>query len=84
MIAALQQAIAENPGYAAACFEPRHGLHARGGGRTADLVICFECAQARVFVDGMRIEGVLITGSAEPLLDQLLTGAGIPIADKAI
>lgn len=36
---------------ASACFQPRHALHIETAGHTHDLVICYECALAQIFVD---------------------------------
>lgn len=64
----------------ARCFIPRHGIHAVQDGKTVDLVICFECHQIHVFVNGKREPVVLVGKSAEPTLDKLLKEAGIPKA----
>src|SRR5262245_16210456 len=49
---AVHKGIADNKGLAALCFIPRHGLRASHGGKTAELIICFECLQIQVFLDG--------------------------------
>src|SRR5262249_42133996 len=79
---ALVKGIQENDGIAAACFNPRHGLRAVHDGKTVDLVICFECLQVQVFVDGKK-SGVLTSESPQPLLDMILKDAKVPLAPKA-
>jgi hypothetical protein len=49
---ALRLGAEDNFGIAAGCFNPRHGLRLKGGGKSVDLVICFECLQVEVFVNG--------------------------------
>lgn len=41
----------------AMCFSPRHGLSITKDGHVTDLVICFECRQMEVYVDGERAMG---------------------------
>src|SRR5262249_50651629 len=48
---ALRLGVEDNFGMVAACFIPRHGIRLKGGGRTVDLVICFQCFSAQVFVN---------------------------------
>lgn len=60
------------------CFWPRHGIRATFAGETIDLVICFEC-------DSLNVEGAIeasepISDAAQPVLNEFLTKAGIPIA----
>jgi hypothetical protein len=79
VIDALNRSIQENKGLAAACFVPRHGLRASAGGRTVDLVICFQCFQIRYY-DGQAQGGVLTTASSRALLNRLLRQANVPLA----
>ena len=83
LFAALERGIAENDGWAAACFIPRHGIRAIQGAELVELVVCFECAQVNIHAGGKWLGGVLITASPEPVLDQVLAAAGVPLADKA-
>ena len=58
----LNKSIEKSQGDVAACFEPRHGLRIVKGKKILDLVICFECASAKVssskksyiLIDGKR------------------------------
>jgi hypothetical protein len=83
LVAALRLAAEDNFGMAANCFIPRHGLRLKGGGQTVDLVICFQCLQVAVFVDGKRQEGFLITGEPQKEFDAMLTAAGIRLPKPA-
>lgn len=77
---ALRAGVQENDGTVAACFEPRHGISVVSGESTTDLVICFECFSAQVYVDGARGEGFLTTGSPQPVFDEVLREANVPLA----
>jgi hypothetical protein len=50
-------------------------------GAIFDFVICFECHQVCVYRGDKKIAKVGITGS-QKRLDDILTGAGIPLARK--
>lgn len=80
MTAALRQATANNPGVAAGCFNPRHGLRLVQGDKTIDLVICFECFQVQIFVGEEAVGGFLTTFHPRAAFDAPLTAAGIRIA----
>jgi hypothetical protein len=83
LMAALEQGARENTGTAAGCFNPRHGIRATRGGQTADLVICFECFQVQVYAGDTRDGGFLTTRSPQPVFDQVLRDAGLPLAGAA-
>jgi hypothetical protein len=68
---------------AARCFNPRHGIRATGEGRTVDLLICFECGQVRAYVAGEMTASFRIARSPQPLLDQILRDAGVPLPSPA-
>lgn len=65
----------------ARCFSPRHAIRATGGGRHVEVMICFECYQARVYLDG-QLHHFVPDGREEPFHDQLLTAAGVALAQK--
>lgn len=69
LISALRQGMRENSGIAA-CFNPRHGIHAENNGRQADLVICFECLQVQLFGDAQG--EFLVSGSPQSIFDGTL------------
>jgi hypothetical protein len=63
----------------ARCFNPRHGIRATYDGKTVDLVICFECAQFKLY-EGKDAEPktLLIGKGPEPAFDKVLRDAGVP------
>jgi hypothetical protein len=67
------------PGVGAKCFEPRHGVRATAGSESVDVVICFECAWAYVYlgVDDDYCVMLTIGRDHAPALEKVLTGAGI-------
>jgi hypothetical protein len=80
---ALRLGAEDNFGMAAACFIPRHGLRLKGGGKTVDLVICFQCLQVQVFVDGERTKGFLTTGEPQKEFDTTLKAASVKLPKPA-
>jgi hypothetical protein len=80
---ALRAGARENSGAAAACFNPRHGVHVTRADKTYDLVICFECLQVQAFEAGQRTEGFLVSESPQPVFDEVLRAAGVPLAEKS-
>jgi hypothetical protein len=62
----------------AKCFNPRHGVRATVGGKTAEFVICFECYQARVTAGG-KDELVLVSRSPAAAFDAVLRKAGVAL-----
>jgi hypothetical protein len=83
VLTALEQGIAENEGWVAACFDPRHGIRATRGDTSVDLVVCFECAQVYIYWGGKWAGSVLVTGSPESVLDRVLSASGVPLAPKS-
>ena len=79
---ALRAGARENSGMAAACFNPRHGIRVVSAGRTFDLVICFECLSVMTYDGDQRTEGFLVSRSPQPLFDEVLRAAGVPLATK--
>jgi hypothetical protein len=80
---ALQSGAEDNHGAVEKCFIPRHGVRLKGGGKTVDLVICFECLQVEVFVDGKREKGFLTSGEPQQAFDATLKTAGVPLPKRA-
>lgn len=64
----------------APCFQPRHALRARAGGKTVELLICFECWQVHPYLDGKRSELVATNDSPKVLFNDLLKAAKVPLA----
>lgn len=63
----------------ASCFEPRHAIRATNGIETHDVLICFQCSQAAVYLPSGQIKWVPIRGTPDSL-NQLLTAAHVPLA----
>jgi hypothetical protein len=64
------------------CFNPRHGLRVEKGGHRYDLVVCYECAQVRVYRDNEEAEIQYMdipAGTAYPKkLNDILGAAEVP------
>jgi hypothetical protein len=80
LVTALEKGIADNGGTMMACFNPRHGIHVTHVKDYADFVICFECAQIQI--SGTVSGEVLTTGSPQPIFNQVLEDAKIPLEPK--
>ena len=65
------------------CFQPRHGVRATHDGKTADFLICFECAPIHIFV-GETDEIIYSTGSPQDTFDGVLTDAGVTIGPRLL
>ena len=81
LVPALVRGIAENGGWVAACFDPRHGIRASCGESSVELVVCFECSQVNFYKDGKQFGSVLVTSSLEPVFDRVLASAAVPLAE---
>jgi len=81
IVEALYQGLADSDGTAAKCFNPRHGVRVTVDGKTADIVICFECLQMQ-FHAGEASKTETTTRTPEKLIDEVLTAAGVPLAPK--
>lgn len=66
----------------AKCFWPRHVVRAVKDGHTVDVVICFECHTYEAYTDGRDRAGGTIGSGSKPLLNRLLTEAGVPLAPE--
>jgi hypothetical protein len=66
----------------ARCFNPRHVLRVSKGEETVDLVICYECGLYHCYRNGQTEGGSTILEDSQPLLDKILTDAGIRLAPK--
>jgi hypothetical protein len=85
LVAALAKGAAENKGEVAKCFNPRHGIRATQDKKTVEMVICFECLQAHVYIDksDKNTAGFLTNKSPQPAFDKVLKDAGVPLPDQA-
>jgi hypothetical protein len=78
----LQSGARWNLPFRSMCFNPRHAIRATAGGNTVDLVICFECSQVQVWQDDSHVTTFIVGQSPEPVFDQALRDAGLPLAPK--
>jgi len=81
LVSALREAVRPPTDAVPACFEPRHGLRATRQGKTADLVICFECTQAEVHLPDGKQEAFLLSDAPARLFNQVLRRARVPLAE---
>src|SRR5262249_28902120 len=82
--AALLKSVEESDGIAAVCFNPRHAIRVTVDKKQVDFIICFECFQMRILSkEDKLMTGVLLTDTAQPVFDQILRDAGVPLAKKA-
>jgi hypothetical protein len=81
---ALAKGIADPGKGGAKCFDPRHAIRASHGGKSVDLVICFECGWVYVFPDGkgQAVARVETDTIFQPVFDKALKDAGVPLAKK--
>jgi hypothetical protein len=82
LYSALQSGARWNLPFPAMCFNPRHGIRVTAGGRTVDLVICFECSQVQVWQGGSHLTTFIVGQSPESVFDQALRDTGLPLAPK--
>ena len=59
----------------------RHGLRATVDGKTADVVICFQCLQIQ-FIVGEASKTETTTNTPQKVLDEVLTAAAVPLPGK--
>jgi hypothetical protein len=86
LVSALEESASEPMFGPANCFLPRHGLRIMADRSRVDLVICFQCNSARVYVerDGQEpVEDYYLPGhSAQTALNKMLTDAGVPLPTR--
>ena len=77
VIIALYQGMADDGAMRALCFIPRHGVHAAVGSQFVDLVLCYQCGNIRIHLNGEpRYRSWSICGPSKWLLDDLLKVGG--------
>jgi hypothetical protein len=82
IIALVGRGIEEADDRVAACFAPRHGLHATLEGRSLDLVICYECLRIRLFGAGGDGREVQTANGVEKELSEIFRAHGLAIAGR--
>ncbi len=80
LVAAFNHGVSDHDGSVAACFIPHHGIRVQKLKDTVDLVICFKCAQVKVYINNQESETILISESPRPLFNEMLDRAHIPIS----
>src|SRR5262249_1520099 len=79
LLAAFYDGIGSSDGMVAGCFNPRHGIRAGQSPKSLDIVVCFQCEQIEIHDEhGKRT--VPITRSPQPVLDRILSEAGVVLA----
>lgn len=66
-----------------ACFSPKHGIRAVKNGETLDMVICFHCSQARMYLNNKEVADYHFGSVHQPDFDAILTDADVPLAHKS-
>lgn len=77
LITTLEKAAGKGSG--AKCFEPRHAIRASGGGKTVDLIICFECSWIYIYEGKKQIAVVTVADKVQPTFDKVLKDAKVPL-----
>jgi hypothetical protein len=80
---AIREGIRNHDGSVAACFDPHHTIRVTRNGKTTDMVICFMCSQIYVYEDDRKTETILVSTTPRPVLNDVLRGAGVPLAKAA-
>jgi hypothetical protein len=83
VVESFEKGVSEYKEGPAKCFNPRHGIRVTHEGKTADFVICFECAQTHVSVKGEKVETFLVSQSPADVFNEVLKKAGVPLAKPA-
>jgi hypothetical protein len=84
LVDALEKGVAENQdkGIVVKCFNPRHGIRVKHNGKAADFVICFECLQVKVYVDGGAEQTFLVSSSPAETFNKVLKDAGVALPEQ--
>jgi hypothetical protein len=80
LVAAFNHGVHDHDGSAAACFLPHHGIRVQKGKDIVDLVICFQCAQVKMFNNGEPLETLLISTSPRAAFNDVLDRARVPVS----
>jgi len=81
LLSELYAGVAESPGLAAACFNPRHGIRASRKGETMDLVICFQCSQIHIHTSTEQ-RTITTSKNAQPYFNQVLRDARVKLPNN--
>ena len=89
LLAALNKGVAEAIGSkgpaGAACFDPRHAIRVKQGGKSIYILICFECGHVYTYVDDKLDRTLYFPISETPLVtfNSVLRYRGLPLAGPA-
>ena len=61
------------------CFNPRHGIRAKKGDETIELLICFECSQIQVSSNKGKSWFFMTTKNPAGVFNSVLRKAGVPL-----
>jgi hypothetical protein len=73
---ALEKGVTEYEGLGKQCFLPRHGIRVKRDGKVADFVLCFECRNGRVYVDGGPETEFLVSDSPAKTFNSVMKETG--------
>jgi hypothetical protein len=79
LVLAFEKGVAEYKEMGKKCFLPRHGIRVTHADKIADFVICFECNNVRVCVDGGAETEFFISDSPGKMFNDILKGAGVKL-----
>jgi hypothetical protein len=79
LVLAFEKGVAEYKEMGKKCFLPRHGIRVKHAGKVADFVICFECNNVRVYVDGGVETEFLVSDSPAKMFNDILKDAGVKL-----
>lgn len=83
LVAAFRRGVRDHDGSVAGCFIPHHGISVRKAKRCIDLVVCFKCAQVKVYENGKEGELILISTSPRNTFNEVLKQARVPLSEDA-
>jgi len=61
----------------ASCFNPRHAIRATKGNDRVDLLVCFECSQIYMFLNGKKLDTLLVSRAPQASFDGVLRNAAV-------
>jgi hypothetical protein len=65
-----------------ACFAPHHAIRVTKDKTVTDFIICFDCHQVQVYIDGRQITTCNTSGVFESVFDKALSKAGVPLGTR--
>lgn len=77
LVGLVYQGLRDSDGTVARCFNPRHGISATRGGRTVDLLICYECYLMRIHGPSGEPTMVPTSDKVEPEVTRRFREAGV-------